>query len=144
MAEEDLNVKKDRPPVRAARVPVGAVRRTLFATSEFMRGFSLAAADGWRAFSNAVDPEVTHDDDFVRDTTDAMFDANKRFVEDIGTTSRQFFDRVMDEGSRMSGGASSDIDYERLARMVADELDKRSKDGVSADADKADSGASGS
>jgi hypothetical protein len=122
MTAEDLNVKKDRPPVRSARVPVGAVRRTLFATSELMRGLSLASADGWRAFSNAVDPEVTHDEDFVRDVTDAAFDANKRFVDDIGTTSRRFIDRMFDEGARMSVTDAPPIDYERLAKMVAEEM----------------------
>lgn len=138
MTEEDLNVKKDRPPVRPARLPVGAIRRTLFAGSELMRGFSLASADGWRAFSNAVDPEVTRDEDFVRDTTDAMFDANKRFVEDVGATSRRFFDRVLDEGSRISGSQAAEIDYDRLAKMVADELRRQPGEAAAADVDTQD------
>ena len=33
MAQEDLNVKKDRPTPRPVRLPVGAVRRTMFATT---------------------------------------------------------------------------------------------------------------
>ncbi len=122
MTDEDLNVKKDRPPVRSGRVPVGAVRRTLFAGAELMRGFSLASADGWRAFGNAVDPEVSRDGDFARDASNAMFDANKRFVDDVTDSSRQFFDRVMDEGARISPTEAEGIDYERLARMVAEEL----------------------
>jgi len=121
--DDDLNVKKDRPPVRPMRLPVGPIRRTLFATSELMRGFSLASADGWRAFSNAVDPEISNDEDLARDVTDAVFDANRRYFDDVGTTSRRFFDAILDEGSRMSA-ASTEIDYEKLAKMVAAEMRK--------------------
>ncbi len=121
MTEEDLNVKKERPS-RAARVPVGAVRRSLFATSELMRGLSLASADGWRAFSNAVDPEISSDDDLVRDVADATFDANRRYLETVDQASRRFVDAVFDEGSRMSGGRAQEIDYDLLARKVADLL----------------------
>jgi hypothetical protein len=127
MTQEDLNVKKERPPVRPARIPVGAIRRTLFATSELMRGFSLASADGWRAFSNAVDPEVSNDEDVVRDVTDAMFDANRRYFDDVGATSRRFVDAILDEGSRMAA-STPDIDYERLAKMVAAEMQKQAAD----------------
>jgi diguanylate cyclase (GGDEF)-like protein len=82
-ADEDLNVKKDRPRVRPMRLPVGPIRRTLFATSELMRGFSLASADGWRAFSNAVDPEVSNDEDLGHDVADAMYDANRRYFDEL-------------------------------------------------------------
>ena len=106
--DEDLNVKKDRPPVRPMRLPVGPIRRTLFATSELMRGFSLASADGWRAFSNAVDPEVSSDEDLARDVTDAMFDANRRYFEDVGATSRRFVDAILDEGAGWCGSCARD------------------------------------
>jgi hypothetical protein len=122
--DEDLNVKKDRPPVRPIRLPVGPVRRTLFATSELFRGLSLATADGFRAFSNAVDPEV-NPDGLSRDVTDAMFDANRRYFDDVGTSARRFVDALLDEGGRM-GAATSEIDYERLAKLVAVEMQKQS------------------
>ncbi len=131
--DEDLNVKKDRPPVRPMRLPVGPIRRTLFATSELMRGFSLASADGWRAFSNAVDPEISNDEDLARDVTDAVFDANRRYFDDVGTTSRRFFDAILDEGARMSA-ASTEIDYDKLAKMVAAEMRKPAADAAAGEA----------
>ena len=128
-ADEDLNVKKDRPRGRPMRLPVGPIRRTLFATSELMRGFSLASADGWRAFSNAVDPEISNDDDLARDMTDAMFDANRQYFEDVGATSRKFVDAILDEGSRIGTAPAAEIDYEKLARMVAAEMQKSASTG---------------
>lgn len=125
MTEEDLNVKKARPTVRPARVPVGAIRRSLFATSELMRGLSLASADGWRAFSNAVDAEVTTDDDLVRNVTDAVFDSNRRYLESMDQVSRRFVDAMLDESSRISGSVAQEIDYDLLARKVADEMRRR-------------------
>jgi hypothetical protein len=124
VTQEDLNVKKDRPPVRPLRLPVGPIRRTLFATSELFRGLSLASADGFRAFSNAVDPEISEDADLPRDMADAMFDANRHYFDGVATASRRFADVVLDEGSRMSASAAPDIDYEKLARMVAAEMQK--------------------
>ncbi len=123
MAQEDLNVKKDRPTPRPVRLPVGAVRRTMFATTELLRGISLASADGFRALSNAIDPEVTSEDGVVRDVTDAMFDANRRYFDDVGAASRRFVDVMLDESARMTTVAS-EIDYDRLARMVAAEMRK--------------------
>jgi hypothetical protein len=126
--DEDLNVKKDRPTVRPMRLPVGPIRRTLFATSELMRGFSLASADGWRAFSNAVDPEISKDEDLARDVTDAMFDANRHYFDDMGATSRRFVDAILDEGSRIGASTAHEIDYEKLAKMVAAEMQKQAAD----------------
>jgi hypothetical protein len=123
MAQEDLNVKKDRPTPRPVRLPVGAVRRTMFATTELLRGISLASADGFRALSNAIDPEVTSEDGVVRDVTDAMFDANRRYFDDVGAASRRFVDVMLDESARMTAVAS-EIDYDRLAKMVAAEMRK--------------------
>jgi hypothetical protein len=131
MTQEDLNVKKERPPVRPARIPVGLARRTMFATSELLRGISLASADGFRALSNAVDPEISKDEDLPRDVTDAVFDANRRYFDDVGTSSRRFFDAILDEGGRM-GVKASDIDYERLAKMVAAEMQKQSEEAAPA------------
>ena len=128
-ADDNLNVKKDRSAARPMRLPVGPIRRTLFATSELMRGFSLASADGWRAFSNAVDPEVTSDQDLGHDVADAMYDANRRYFEDVGTTSRRFVDAILDEGARMGGAPAAEIDYEKLARMVAAEMQKPASTG---------------
>jgi hypothetical protein len=133
VTQEDLNVKKDRPPVRPVRLPVGAVRRTMFATSELLRGISLASADGWRAFSNAVDPEVSEDDDLVRDVTDAVFDANRSYFENVGATSRRFVDVLLDEGGRMGVGATPEIDYERLAKLVAAEMQKNASEAAAAE-----------
>ncbi len=126
MTQEDLSVKKERPTARAGRLPVGVARRTLFATSELFRSLSLASADGFRAFSNAVDPEIGNEDrDLVRDVTDAMFDANRRYVNDLGSASRQFVDVMLQERDAMAESVP-DIDYERLAKLVAAEMQKSS------------------
>ena len=122
--DEDLNVKKDRPPVRPVRLPVGPARRALFMTSELFRGLSLASADGFRAFSNAVDPEVTVDEDFADDLADATIAANRQYVKDVTAQSRRFFDGMMDEGRRMAGYQTPDIDYDKLAKKVAEEMRK--------------------
>src|SRR6188472_1783032 len=129
--DEDLNVKKDRPPVRQVRLPVGPARRALFMTSELFRGLSLASADGFRAFSNAVDPEVTVDDEFADDLADATIAANRQYVKDVTAQSRRFFDGMMGEGRRMAGYEAPEIDYDKLAKKVADEM-RKSAEGTSA------------
>ena len=59
----------------------------------------------------------------VRDVTDAMFDANRRYFDDVGAASRRFVDVMLDESARMTTTAS-EIDYDRLAKLVAAEMRK--------------------
>jgi hypothetical protein len=137
MTDEDVDVKKprtakgdtrgsegdrytiDRELRGLLRVPRSS-RRTMLATSELFRGMSLASADAFRAFSEAVETSGSGDD-MSRGVARGVADGNTRYIEGIAAAWRHFVDAFLEEEERMER-ATAEIDYERLAKLVAAEL----------------------
>jgi hypothetical protein len=125
--DEDINVKKPSGGTTQPYLTTGGARRSMLAMSELFRGLSLASADAFRAFSNAIDPESRDDKDFLRSLTDGLAAGNRRYFDTMAETSRRFADVLIEEEVRPKGGAP-DIDYDRLAKLVAVELRKAPTD----------------
>jgi hypothetical protein len=122
--DEDLDVKKPRSASSEPYLSSGGARRGMLAMSELFRGLSLASADAWRAFSNAIDPERRDDRDLLRSFSDGLAAGNRRYFDTMAETSRRLSDVLIEDREETAAAVANEIDYERLARLVADELRK--------------------
>jgi hypothetical protein len=115
--DDDLNVKKRRTTTAEVRGD-DPIRRTVLATSELYRGLAEAIAEGLRAFNVELDPRGSSKD-LPTAVIDGVAEGNARFFEEMAASSR----RAVQQFKRET--VVVEIDYARLARLVADEL-KRS------------------
>jgi hypothetical protein len=102
-------------------------RQTLVATGEFYRSLGAAVANSFDAFTRELDADQVDATGLSRSTLDALAEGNAEFFESLADSSRRVFDElrpVVDPDRRAR--PYEPIDYELLARMVADELQKRS------------------
>lgn len=125
---EDLDVHK-RVTDRAdgPEATLGMIRRPMFAMSELFRGLSLASAEAFGALSEAL-AAATDDEAGLRAFVDGVSESNRRYLDRVGTSGRRFVDQLTPQGrgAAASPAATEPIDYERLARLVAEELRKGS------------------
>jgi hypothetical protein len=102
-------------------------RQTLVATGEFYRSLGAAIANSFEAFNRELDPDQVDTTGLSRSTLDALAEGNAEFFESLADSSRRVFDELRPVVDRDRGLRRDEpIDYELLARMVADELEKRS------------------
>ena len=120
---EDLDIHK-RPQDRtdAGELTVGMIRRPVFAMSELFRGLSLASAEAFGALSEAL-TAATDDEAGLRTFADGVSESNRRYLERVTSSGRRFVDQMAPEQSRPQPRAE-EIDYQRLAKLVAEELRK--------------------
>jgi hypothetical protein len=119
---EPVDVKK-----RAAHTPArGALRLTMRAVGELLGGVAEASADAFRGFNAKLQEGADGPSSLGGDVADGIAEANARFLEGVAKASRHAYDR-MKEPAAEPAPAAEPIDYERLARMVAAELEKKGK-----------------
>jgi hypothetical protein len=119
---EDLDVHKraaDRGD--AGEVTLGMLRRPVFAMSELFRGLSLASAEAFGALSEAL-ASASDDEAGLRRFADGISESNQRYLERLTTTGRRFVDQVAPQQGRSASAGTPEIDYDRLAKLVAEEL----------------------
>jgi len=100
-----------------------ATRQTLVATGEFYRSIAGAVADSFEAFNAELDPEIVDRTGLTRSTFEALAEGNATFYESLADASRRVFDELrpdLDRERRLR--RYEPIDYELLAKMVAEEL----------------------
>ena len=112
--DDDFNVKKRRTTADVRGDD--PIRRTVLATSELYKGLAEAIADGLRAFNVELDPRGSSKD-LPDAVLDGLAEGNARFFEGIAATSRRAFQQFTREDAPIV-----EIDYERLARLIANEL----------------------
>jgi hypothetical protein len=122
--EVELDVDLDvRKPDRRRRRRRTTFRRSLLATTDFLQDLAAASADAFEAFADEI-AGGEPDGDLVRDVASGLAEGNAVYLRRVADTPRRFVDRVFPEDR--AAERVVDIDYERLAKLVADELEKRS------------------
>jgi hypothetical protein len=112
----DISVKK---PKRGRRGRSGSLTEAVLATSQLFQDLSAASADAFAAFS----AEVANDDtDLVRSVAMGFAEGNATFVRGAADAPVRYVDRMIPARTRRVRG---EIDYERLAKLVAAELAKQ-------------------
>ena len=121
--DEDLDVHKRREGRNdPGELTIGMLRRPVFAMSELFRGLSLASAEAFGALSEAL-AAATDDEAGLRTFADGVTESNRRYLERVTSSGRRFVDQMAPERSRPQPRAD-EIDYAKLAKLVAEELRK--------------------
>ena len=113
--DDDLNVKKRRTTTGEVRGD-DPIRRTVLATSEIYQGLAEAIAEGLRAFNMELNPRDSSKD-LPTAIIDGVAEGNARFFEEMAAGSRRAAQQF-----RRQTAVVVEIDYAKLARLVADEL----------------------
>jgi hypothetical protein len=111
---------------RGARAPArGALRLTVRAVGELLGGVAEASAEAFRGFNAKLHEGADSPSTLGEDMADGLAEGNARFLEGVAKASRHAYDQMKTPGERPA--APEAIDYERLARLVAAELEKKGK-----------------
>jgi hypothetical protein len=124
---EDMDVRK--PSVRVARAARAPSRRSLVAVVELLGGLSNASAESMHTLSSALTPEAVATDGLTNSILAGLRDGNARFFEELSNTSKHVFDALRaprKEGAEevFAGDVAEQIDYDRLAGLVAAQMKK--------------------
>jgi hypothetical protein len=134
LPEDVLNVKK---PKRRRRIygtyrdPWEPVRRTMLATGEFYRGLAEATAESFRAFNDELHPDNVEETGLTCSFIEGLAQGNAEFYETLSKSSERVFDQLRPEEEEVRT-VPVEIDYDRLAKLIAAELrkDKAAKKGL--------------
>jgi len=118
--DADLDLRKKRVDRRRRRST--SVRRTLVATSELFQDLASAAADAFAAFAEEIGGS-NPSDDLISTVSSGLAEGNERYLQRVSGASRRFVDRMRSSDEPPS--QTIDIDYDRLAKMVVAELERR-------------------
>lgn len=123
---EDLSVKKRRRRATAGTFddPWEPFRRSILATNEFYRGLAEAVADSFSVFNREMDAERVAADGLTCSFIEGLAQGNAQFYETMSKASQRVFDHLRPRTDEREQPVAVDIDYERLARLVAAELRK--------------------
>lgn len=123
---EDMDVRK--PSVRVTKAARGRSRRSLVALVELLGGLSNASAESMHTLSTALTPEAVATDGLTNSILAGLRDGNARFFEELSNTSKQVFDAlrspVKEHAEAFAGDVAEQIDYEKLASLVATQMKK--------------------
>jgi hypothetical protein len=122
--QEDLNVKKPKTSLTSCSGPVDAARRAILATGEFYQGLAEASAEAIRSFDNELQSESVQSSGLTNKIVDGIAESNVRFFEVMAESSRRSLERLRAETQDQTKALASEIDYEKLAKLVAAELKK--------------------
>jgi hypothetical protein len=99
---------------------------------ELLGGVSNASAEAFRSLSSALTPEAVAAADLRASVFSGLRDGNVRFFEELSRTSERVFDALrVPRGSSEAAevpdpeSVARQIDYERLAQLVAAEMRKK-------------------
>lgn len=125
-ADEDMDVRK--PSVRVSKAARGRSRRSIVATVELLGGLSNASAESMRTLSTSLTPESVADEGLGNRILVGLRDGNARFFEELSNTSRRVFDALRaprpEDATPDPRSVAQQLDYERLAQLVATEMRK--------------------
>jgi hypothetical protein len=108
---------------RRSALDCDAPRQTLVAAAEFWRSLGAAVADSFDAFNNELDREQVDRTGLTRSTFEAFAEGNARFFDSLADASRETSEQLRGTWEERPV-RSEPIDYERLAKLVAEELRK--------------------
>jgi hypothetical protein len=97
-------------------------RRTLLAGGEFYRGLAEASAESFRAFNAALETPRVESRGLTCSVFEGMAEGNAQFYETLAKSSRRIADILRPVQPEPAPTVTEEVDYERLARLVALEL----------------------
>jgi hypothetical protein len=98
------------------------VRQTLVTTGELYRGLGNAIAQSFDSFLGALHPDEVAAQGITRSTLEGIAEGNAGFYDSLANSSRRVSDEVRTTVDRRVRPVQEPIDYERLAKLVAEEL----------------------
>ena len=114
---------------RGARAPArGALRLGVRAVGELLGGVAEASAEAFRGFNARLHEGAGGPSSLGEDVIDGLAEGNARFLEGVAKASRHAYEQMKTPGDPPAAAPEA-IDYERLARLVAAELEKKGKAG---------------
>lgn len=119
----NLGVKKTRVTADG-RVVVDTwdpFRRSILATTEFYRGLAEAVANSFTALNDELNSDRVNTEGLTCTLVEGLAEGNARFYETMAKSSRRVFDHLRPDRTVV---VATEIDYDRLARMIAAELRK--------------------
>lgn len=122
-ADADVNVKKPKRGRRGRRRDT--LREAILATTQLFADLSTASADAFGAFADEI---ARGDDDLVRTVATGVAEGNATYMRAVADSPRRYVDRLLSTNRRRRRG-EVEIDYDRLAKLVAAELSKRDTPG---------------
>jgi len=128
-AKEQPNVyKKDRDQSRKNLVP--SPLGVLQALTESLAGVTRALTCSLESFSQELDETNIMALGLDNCLIAASVTANTRFLEEVAKISRRAYDDLRSSAEQRTGQRGADLDYERLASLIADRLSQRESPGV--------------
>jgi hypothetical protein len=124
------NERQDVKKRGASSAPGGsALRVTVRALGELLGGMAESSAEAFRGFNEKLGARPTPGASatLATDLVDGLAEGNARFLEGMAQASRKAYEHLKASGEAPS--APESIDYERLARHVALEMQKVDKKG---------------
>jgi hypothetical protein len=100
-----------------------SARLTAQAMAVFWGGIAESVAQAFRAFSNELKPENAAGVGFATGFVDGVLAGNASFFQEMAKTSRSILEDS--RASRTEAARGAEIDYDRLARLVAAELRRK-------------------
>jgi hypothetical protein len=97
------------------------------ASLEFFANMLEAGANSTRTFVNVVDCEKVTLDQFPGKLVNGIAESNVTFFKHLSASSQKFNDSIKSASVMPAHKATVEIDYERLAKMVAEEMKKPHK-----------------
>jgi capsid protein len=126
---ENLSVKKtpsDPSRESAGTQPFSKLTSTWTnAYLEFFASMLEAGADATRTFVKVVDCEKVTLEQFPGKLVNGVAESNVTFFQRLSDSSRRFNDAIKSDAGKPASDVVVEVDYERLARMVAEELRKQ-------------------
>jgi hypothetical protein len=107
-----------------ARGP-GALRLGVRAVGELLGGVAEASAEAFRGFNAKLKEGAEGPSSLGEDVIDGLAEGNARFLEGVAKASRHAYEKAREPGA--PAPMPEAIDYDRLARLVAAELEKKGK-----------------
>jgi hypothetical protein len=102
-----------------------SVRFTAQAAATFWGGLAESVAQAFDTLRRELEPENVADVGISDGLVEGVLAGNARFFEGMAETSRELLDETRDWRPQEPSRTHVVIDYEHLAKLVADELQKR-------------------
>ena len=123
---DDLDIKKPKAESTGGLPPMSEQARTaLSAAGAFLGGLAEASAQAFRSLNAKLEPDYVRSKGLTASAIEGLAEGNARFLEELAKASRMVAQMVRARDPKTIPSAP-EIDYDRLAKLVAAELAARS------------------
>lgn len=118
---EEGSAQDDGKTLARTQDSLDPLRGTILATGEFYLGLAEAMAEAFRSFNVELRADGVAKNGLTCGFIEGLAQGNVRFFEAMAKSSRRTFDAMRPKDSK-TNDIAQEIDYERLAKLVAIEL----------------------